>query len=41
MSDAGKVLPIHVAKLAERNGWRPEQFGTSVNGAAAFKKTGP
>jgi protein MpaA len=26
------VEPVHVAALAERNGWRPERFGESVHG---------
>jgi len=26
------MTTIHVAALAERNGWRPERFGTSANG---------
>ncbi len=30
-TDAG-LGPAHVARLAEANGWRPEQFGTSVQG---------
>ena len=26
------LAAIHVQALAERNGWRPEQFGESVHG---------
>lgn len=33
MADAPPaVAPIHVAALAERNGWNPEPFGTSILG---------
>lgn len=30
--DARSHLPIHVARLAERNGWRAEQYGETVSG---------